>query len=66
MATEKRDGYSGIDISMKEAEGMKLTRSQCAGCENSVGFNGCIVFGKSPKEYAYVSANVPCPERKPK
>lgn len=63
---EKRDSYSGIDISMTEAEGMTVTESQCANCKHEFGFDGCKIFGKAPNKYAYVSANVPCPKREEK
>lgn len=64
MATERKESYSGIDVSMLEAEGMKLTRSQCVNCIYKTGFSTCKIFGEKPDMYARVSANVPCPERK--
>lgn len=62
MAT-KRNNYGRFEVSMNEAEAMKITESQCHDCTNREGFDGCKVYGKAPDKYVFVSANVPCPDR---
>ena len=59
---ERFDSWEGLD--MKKL--FKATPSQCEGCVQRVGIEGCTAFGQRPYQYKSVLANVKCQERKVK
>lgn len=58
---EYYDGWAGLAEEMKKRS--KVVLSQCAGCTNEVGTQGCKLFGEKPYQYASALMKIPCPER---
>lgn len=56
---------SRFEVSMEEAIAMarSMKHSQCKDCIYGTGFSSCEIYGEKPDKYAFVSANVPCPNR---